>query len=91
MVIHSGLRPHACKHCSKSYTQSNDLVKHLRTHFGPNIYRCEIGDCQESFAKFKELKKHRLDHGEFITEEEVYAEDEVYAGDGEEIEKMKML
>lgn len=83
-LTHNGLKPHKCEYCRKAYSQSNDLVKHLRTHLGPNIYRCDIDDCTESFAKFNQLKNHKMIHysaSEMLTEE-------AYGG---EIDSMKLL
>ena len=83
-VTHNKLKPYQCQYCSKSYTQSNDLVKHLRTHLGPNVYKCDINDCSEAFPKFTELKNHKMIHfaaSEMLTEE-------AYGGD---IESMKLI
>lgn len=57
-------------------------MKHLRTHLGPKVYRCDIGECQEAFAKFNELKSHKLMHynGEMMEED--------YGG---EIDSMKLM
>lgn len=61
-LTHSGFKPFQCNHCGNSYSQSNDLIKHLRSHLGPNVYKCDFTDCQETFAKFKELKIHKASH-----------------------------
>lgn len=71
-LTHSGFKPFQCSHCEKSYSQSNDLIKHLRIHLGPNVYHCDVGECQETFAKFGELKIHKTSHYnavELLTEE----------------------
>lgn len=61
-LTHNGLKPYPCQYCGKAYTQSNDLIKHLRTHLGPNVYKCDIDDCSEAFPKFTELKNHKVEH-----------------------------
>lgn len=50
---------------------------------GPKVYKCDVNDCPEAFAKFSELKSHKINHysGELITEE-------VYGG---EIDSIKLL
>jgi uncharacterized Zn-finger protein len=71
MLTHTGARPFTCKYCPKTYTQSNDLMKHLKVHLGPNVYRCDFEGCQEAFAKFYEMKKHKLSHlNDLIAEED---------------------
>lgn len=60
--IHSGEKPYICSHCNKAYSQSNDLMKHLRTHLGPNVYKCDIGDCLEAFTTFSKLRNHKQIH-----------------------------
>lgn len=74
-LTHSGLKPFQCQHCDKAYAQSNDLCKHLRTHLGPNIYKCDIEGCSEAFSKFGELKLHKQEH--FVTNDMIEV-DEVY-------------
>lgn len=59
-------------------------MKHLRTHMGPNIYKCDQEDCNEAFEKYNELKHHKAIHysASDIISEEIYDED---------IETMKLL
>lgn len=84
MRSHTGIKPYECSHCSKAYGQSNDLMKHMQTHVGPNVYRCDIGDCTEAFEKFSELKNHKILH---------YNSDETMIEESyeEDIDTMKML
>jgi hypothetical protein len=35
-------------------------MKHLKIHLGPNVYLCNM--CPQSFAKFKQLKDHQMQH-----------------------------
>jgi hypothetical protein len=55
----------------------------MKTHYGPNIYKCDIEECSEAFEKFHELKSHKQSH--FKVE---IMEDEVY---GEDIDDMKLI
>ena len=34
LFIFQGEKPYKCKFCDRAYAQSNDLVKHTRTHVG---------------------------------------------------------
>lgn len=74
-LTHTGVKPYQCQYCEKAYAQSNDLTKHLRSHLGPNIYKCEIEGCNDSFSKFGELKLHKQEH--FITNDMMVV-DEAY-------------
>lgn len=78
-LTHTGLKPYQCQYCDKAYAQSNDLTKHLRSHLGPNIYKCEIEGCGEAFSKYSELKVHKQEHyvDNMIVIDEVY-EDVAY-------------
>lgn len=35
-------------------------MKHLKVHLGPNVYSCSM--CSQSFAKYKQLKEHKMEH-----------------------------
>lgn len=49
-----------CKYCERAFAQSNDLVKHLRSHVGVNTYQCVI--CPQSFRLYNELREHGKIH-----------------------------
>ena len=55
-----GEKPYACKFCERSFAQSNDLIKHLRSHVGEKVYQCE--KCQSSFRLHSELRAHNQEH-----------------------------
>lgn len=38
MRTHSGLKPYKCEICEKSFTVSNALKKHIRTHTGKHKF-----------------------------------------------------
>ncbi|EAA05606.5 AGAP010979-PA, partial [Anopheles gambiae str. PEST] len=35
MRTHTGEKPYKCTYCERSFAQSNDMVKHMKTHKGP--------------------------------------------------------
>lgn len=63
ILIH---RPYKCQYCEKSYTQSNDLLKHTRIHVGENTYQCSY--CSEAFRLQTQLRDHYRIHYESKTD-----------------------
>lgn len=60
MLTHTGEKPHKCKYCERAYTQSNELMKHLRIHLGDNVYRCSL--CPQAFRLHGDLREHFNTH-----------------------------
>jgi uncharacterized Zn-finger protein len=48
------------KYCDRAFAQSNDLVKHTRSHVGDKTYQCE--KCPAAFRFHSELKNHGKIH-----------------------------
>lgn len=81
---HTGEKPYKCNFCDRAFAQSNDLVKHKRSHLGKNTYHCTEPGCQETFRLHSELRLHlskhfleqkRLLEGGVAAEEEVVQEE----------------
>ncbi|KAM9843911.1 uncharacterized protein ACBR49_013029 [Aulostomus maculatus] len=54
---------YACEWCCKSFAQSADLRRHLRTHTGERPHRCTY--CSKSFSQRGNLRRHlRIHTGE---------------------------
>lgn len=49
-----------CQYCERAFAQSNDLVKHTRSHVGMNTYKCD--QCPVAFRLHGELRNHRQQH-----------------------------
>lgn len=49
-----------CAVCSKVFTRSNNLVKHMRSHSGENPYACS--ECDKRFSQKFDLNRHLLTH-----------------------------
>lgn len=56
-------KTYACEWCCKSFAQSADLRRHLRTHTGERPHRCTY--CTKSFSQRGNLRRHlRIHTGE---------------------------
>ncbi|XP_064215987.1 zinc finger protein 271 isoform X2 [Tribolium castaneum] len=63
LKIHLTQKPHVCKICSKSFSESYALVKHLRRHSGiPREKRHVCGECGQGFSEPYYLKVHVRKH-----------------------------
>lgn len=49
-----------CSYCSKTFSRTDDLVRHIRTHTNERPYACNV--CQKTFKQSSELKEHMQSH-----------------------------
>lgn len=58
----TGEKPYRCDidGCDRAYAQSNDLLKHKKTHIGELVYKCTM--CTDAFRLQSELRDHYQVH-----------------------------
>src|SRR5436190_19742001 len=69
---------HICPTCSKSYTQSGSLNRHMSVAHGSKLYECDV--CHRNLSTKSSLDRHnRLKHGSYnkIQNERKYSDSEM--------------
>merc|ERR1711962_517712 len=54
---HTGFKPNACPHCSKTFADPSNMVKHMRVHgMGNRSYECPY--CAKMLVRKRDLERH---------------------------------
>lgn len=56
-ALFSGEKPHKCVVCLKAFSQSSNLITHMRKHSGYKPFQC--GMCDKAFQRKVDLRRHR--------------------------------
>ena len=57
MFLCLGEKPHKCVVCHKAFSQSSNLITHMRKHTGYKPFSC--GLCEKRFQRKVDLRRHR--------------------------------
>ncbi|XP_054167599.1 uncharacterized protein LOC128964968 [Oppia nitens] len=62
--VHYDLRPYPCEWpgCDKRFKSPTELKIHRERHSGVRQYRCDVGDCNKTYATRKCLQQHKRSH-----------------------------
>jgi uncharacterized Zn-finger protein len=56
-----------CHHCGIRLNYHNSMRQHVKTHFEPKPFGCDVPDCQEKFRNISDarahVKSHRIETG----------------------------
>lgn len=58
--IHSGKKPHQCRHCDKAFTQPGNRDRHEKIHTCVKAYQCSF--CPASFIQKGSCERHERTH-----------------------------
>jgi uncharacterized Zn-finger protein len=62
MLIHKGIRKFQCEYCTKSFTQSGQLKRHINSHLNIRNYSCPHEGCDKTFVDPSSVSKHLVIH-----------------------------
>lgn len=63
--LFSGEKPHKCVVCLKAFSQSSNLITHMRKHSSYKPFVCNAPHCDKAFQRKVDLRRHReSQHGD---------------------------
>lgn len=62
MLIHKGIKKYQCEYCTKSFTQSGQLKRHINSHLNIRNYSCPHQGCDKTFVDPSSVSKHLVIH-----------------------------
>ncbi|KAI1006836.1 hypothetical protein K3495_g1395 [Podosphaera aphanis] len=59
---HTNEKPLECPICFKKFSESSNLTKHRKTHGEKGAHACTFPDCDKTFHRYDQLKRHLHAH-----------------------------
>ncbi|XP_067007151.2 zinc finger protein 813 isoform X2 [Anabrus simplex] len=56
--LHTGIKPHVCDLCGRTYNRHANMLKHRKLHKPPNQWEHKCNQCEATYERMKDLMAH---------------------------------